>query len=566
MIDKITKKYKYANKIVIIFGFKNIMDYSSVLSYSDLKKNTSQICNAINETMDEFKKLFNLKKFDLARINYCFSTITQIYSFLKKLLTELSIPFESFKKKQQTYMRLIQNNILYINNIMNMTDNGTTTNFQSEKLEKIKETLKEEGQELLKNTTSQAIQAVKEIKLTEIIKTYGKKPKTKEFLFVDYISLFYLRDYFDCITELDIKLFSQNDYPETYNVDMRLKISHLPLPLTDTTVSIYKKTINKNENCLINNTLLPIHTTNINSFILNCEYNSNAKFLVKITGIKFKSILPKTIFENKIHIDILNKTEKELENLNLYSLWGVLSFENDNSKLQPPNITMITKNHDEEQELQTYKNNNKITERIVNLCNENVLIIKIDNEIIINNENNDEINKNNDEIFETQSNVLRYFVFLSTNIDRLINLGFGTDIKSKKIDKENFGLEYNFKNKLKNNFSIINNNNITMYYRLNKIGDLIDKIKILNKFTNIYNIKITINYDNINICEKHFFTNEILNFEFEKPIPTINKHFKDFFLTVEIPIQYFDEWKVIDLISSNIYLDMKMRLLLVNSQ
>ena len=83
-MNKTNEQYKYANNIIRIFGFQNIIDYTTVVSYTVLKNNNQNICKNVNEMMIEFKKLFNLKKFDLARINYDFKTIIQVYSFFKK--------------------------------------------------------------------------------------------------------------------------------------------------------------------------------------------------------------------------------------------------------------------------------------------------------------------------------------------------------------------------------------------------------------------------------------------------------------------------------------------------
>lgn len=540
-----TEKYNYANKIIKIFGFQNIVDYTNILSYTKLKNNTQYVCNAVNETMEEFKKLFNLKKFDLARINYNFTTISQIYSFLKKLLTELSIPFETFKKKQQTFLRLIQTNNLYIDNIINMAENGTKTNFDFQQfIEKVYET-----QPNIKIT-----ELNNEVKLSKIVKTYGKKPITKEILFTNNLLLNDINNIFDCITEIDIKPHNQDD-------DFKNYIVKIDSP-QDKNIQIFKKSIEKNnKNCLIDNILLPISLTTLTQLVLNLYKKIPSEktviFIAKITGIKFKSILPKTLFDDKIHIDLLNTTNQYLENYKFYLSKGCINYEYNYDKFVQNNKKKYINGESESNEpneLEYYKKNNKITEKIINLYNENILIIKIDNDT----QNLKTINNNNN--INIKNDMLRYLVFLGSNTDNFTKLNLGTNILSNKIKKENFGIEYNSTAWLKTNFSIINNNNVILYYSLSNNNDLITKIKILNNFTNDYNVKLTINYHDKNIYEKNFSINETLNFEFDKPITLVNKS-SNIFLTIEIPIKYYDKWLHVNYEYSSVILDTKIRLL-----
>jgi hypothetical protein len=78
-------QYDYANNVVKIFGFKNLADYDNRICITELKKNQNEICQQINQNMDTFKKLFVLKKFDLARLDYQLKTFNHAFTFIKKL-------------------------------------------------------------------------------------------------------------------------------------------------------------------------------------------------------------------------------------------------------------------------------------------------------------------------------------------------------------------------------------------------------------------------------------------------------------------------------------------------
>jgi hypothetical protein len=65
---------------------------------------------------------------------------------------------------------------------------------------------------------------------------------------------------------------------------------------------------------------------------------------------------------------------------------------------------------------------------------------------------------------------------------------------------------------------------------------------------------------------KYFDTNKKLNIQFEKPIIMINKGTEYVYLTVEIPKEYYDEWKNIKYSQTFITLDNKIRCLISQSE
>jgi hypothetical protein len=153
----ITKEhYDYVNTIVKIFGFNNLADYMTVISYEKIKKNTKEITVQLSITMNKFKLLFSLKEFDLARIDYKFETVEHCYAFFKKILEYLFVPYYTFREKGKQYVRLIQQNNLYRQYIMNLDEIGQNAIIDSKNL------LKEEDDY---NELSTQLQMIKKLNL-----------------------------------------------------------------------------------------------------------------------------------------------------------------------------------------------------------------------------------------------------------------------------------------------------------------------------------------------------------------------------------------------------------------
>ena len=549
-MNKTNEQYKYANNIIRIFGFQNIIDYTTVVSYTVLKNNNQNICKNVNATIIEFKKLFNLKKFDLARINYDFKTIIQVYSFFKKLLNELSIPHEIYKQKQKIYVRLIQTNIIYINNIMNMTDIGYLTN-ESQILPNssnfVPAQIFSDSKKINYIDVLEKKSEIKIHKLSEIVEKYGKKPFTKEFLFMDTFNLSELNYVFDCITEIDIDVYDKNTNNEKtfYNVELSWSGNNV----------FYEKTVNMQNNCLIDKTFIPIYFCKYHHILLRCTYNTNTLFKVKITGFKFKSTIPLYYQTENILIDIFNTTMTEKNEL--YASSGVLGF-----KYSIPNVNEVIKDINKEEiidyftksnyyceNLAYYKNNNKISERMLKICDNDVLITTINNNI-------DDV-KN---VVKKDNVDLLYFTILGKYAEH--NRSF----LSENVTTKNYGLEINtFYNLSKYDYSVINNNYVKLVYKILRTADLVTKITINNKFTKNYDIKININFDNNDIFETKLSTSNLLSIIFDEPINLIhtNSLYCNTYLTVEIPIEHINEWSFLTYELTYVYLTNNIRIMLV---
>ncbi len=113
-------------KLLPLYGFKNIVDYTHILCISDLDNLKLDLVK-LNELIDEFRKVFNSKNFSLHKTQYKILTKSQGICLLKTCLEITSIPFDINMKKNKKYMRLIcKNNILenYINTLK-MAENSS---------------------------------------------------------------------------------------------------------------------------------------------------------------------------------------------------------------------------------------------------------------------------------------------------------------------------------------------------------------------------------------------------------------------------------------------------------
>ena len=116
-------------KLLKLYGFKGLTDYSTVLCLSDVELLPINL-DKLNELMDEFRKTFHSKDFSLYKTNFKIVTKSQAICLLKTCLEVTSVPFDVSLKKNKRTLRLIStNNVLedYINT-KKMSENGTFTN------------------------------------------------------------------------------------------------------------------------------------------------------------------------------------------------------------------------------------------------------------------------------------------------------------------------------------------------------------------------------------------------------------------------------------------------------
>ncbi len=122
-------------KLIVLYGFKGITDYSHSINLTDPEEIKLDLTK-LNGLIDEFRKVFHAKNFSLHKTQYKILTETQAVCLLKTCLEITSIPFDVSLKKNKRVLRLIsKNNILddYINTLK-MSENPTfSENYKFEK-------------------------------------------------------------------------------------------------------------------------------------------------------------------------------------------------------------------------------------------------------------------------------------------------------------------------------------------------------------------------------------------------------------------------------------------------
>lgn len=87
--------YRYANDLLKILGFKDISDYSTQVHYTSLD---DTVIDKVNTEMERFRLLFKQRDFNLSRYGYKLSNRTQLTNFVRKVLTQLDILHEVYRK------------------------------------------------------------------------------------------------------------------------------------------------------------------------------------------------------------------------------------------------------------------------------------------------------------------------------------------------------------------------------------------------------------------------------------------------------------------------------------
>lgn len=314
--------YNYVNQIIQIFGFNNLADFNTELTFKQVKNKTTLICENINKSFGNLKELFVVKEFDLARLDYKLETAEQAYGFLKKLLDHVFIPYETFRSKGIIGLRLIPPNKFYIDYINKMS-------------------------EIVQNSiqTPESNQnQIEAIVWSESISDYGTKKYDLEYIFGSNLILNDLTDKFDCVDKITFSVYGETDEAKTLElankhaiiikigdkIKLKVDLQHCnPIELFDIPIS-----------------LLSFHEVSIEIFPAGGEKELWDKFKtdpvlfkVVLSCRKFKKSMPKYISESKIYLDNLSKDI----GLSKYFLQkGMIIFEEKNSV-----ITQLVKPIDE---------------------------------------------------------------------------------------------------------------------------------------------------------------------------------------------------------------------------
>ena len=92
-----------------LFGFKNITDYTTIFNMTTFKKNNTALTK-INDKIDEFKKVFAVKNFNMHKTEYKIKTHEQAFNMLKKCLEITSVQYRIKTVKNTKQLRLISTN------------------------------------------------------------------------------------------------------------------------------------------------------------------------------------------------------------------------------------------------------------------------------------------------------------------------------------------------------------------------------------------------------------------------------------------------------------------------
>lgn len=213
------KHYEYANNLVKLVGFKNLKDFNTILTYSIIS-NDENILKNVNATMNDFKKIFELQKFDLARLNYQFKTFEQFFGFFKKLLSYLDILYDVYKNsKGDVLIRLKQQNLIYKKYIDMTTEIGNTTSLVQEQIENALNSLRTDKDEKIN-------EVIQTINIETIYNTYKKDQYKNNYILLNdrNIKEFVIPHDGDIISNIEIFYSNENEDLITFEGNIEISI------------------------------------------------------------------------------------------------------------------------------------------------------------------------------------------------------------------------------------------------------------------------------------------------------------------------------------------------------
>ena len=515
MKTKILNKahYNYANEICKIIGFTNISDYTVQISYTTLKNNSLTIAININKTFDQFKKLFELKYFNLSRLNYKIETITQIWAFIKKLFKYMNISFDIIRINKDIKMRLINQNNLHIEYINKMSNNEQNNNIVSEKQPTIL--------------------------FSTILEKYKMKSYEKTYYVKSHLNLKKLITDFEYFNHIQI-----------ININYPIHIEYI---IGGTT--FYKENFNnidnKNYKFIINfpNNKFFCYQEPTIKFI-NPE-NANSIFKIIVNGFKFKS----TIINYDKYTIKFDHEQKYLlfDYANVYSCGGMIG------KKYSDDIT--------KEELDFYIKNKK-QEKINKLISYETYINKlITDKLITETEFNfNKLKLNLITIYDC--NILEKFIYPADSLALYPNFNSnGNSLQLSSIIYDDYMICLIQNYILPFEYSIVNDDNtVSNYYQISPAGDLLKSIKIFNKceFCNNEKVKIEI------MCEEKIhigiFNNNTLfeQIDFKNFYNLLKCVSKNIYLIITIDEKYFNNFEKLNINLGRVFANTDFRKNLVS--
>ena len=488
----------YINNIVIIIGFNNLGDFDKIITYEKLKMSCDKICSDINETFDQFKKVFPQHDFHLRKYNYTLKNIDQVIGFIKKVFLYLNIPWCYNRIKGMYKLRLIPPNNIYNKYIINLRENPQNVTKISEKTvfgpwhnstiiqDNVTQNSNIESQ-IINNDKKEEMDSIEFTNFTDILK-YKKKDFTSTYLMESSYLFNNVNNVFEYISFIKLSEFKNG-------TTSRLKIgTNLTLEIGG--VCYINKTITEESEFKDNYYTIPIDFPN-NAFykyhdIRLCikrvkDSESNHKLV--ISGSTFNSKLPKHYKECNIKFN---------HDLKWYELneFTVCSY---NSMI----LTHYTKSYLKKEK----EKNNSDLNKIIEFDKKNkIKIEKIDGLTCLN--------------------------IMNEPDDKIPNLYFGVTCLTDKMIIEKYdnynAVIINQYEKLHVSFTKVNSNStISMHYGIPMMCDFIKHIELLK---NDINIEYELKYQD-DVLSKSDLNNKYLNL--------INKQYNIVFIMIEVPeIEY----------------------------
>lgn len=97
------QQINFVNDLLKIYGINGLSDFDSKISVNDI---TDDKIDNINSCINEFKRIFPIKNFNLRRKKYIIDSKTLALAFLKNCLIHIGMNFEYIIKKNKSYLRL----------------------------------------------------------------------------------------------------------------------------------------------------------------------------------------------------------------------------------------------------------------------------------------------------------------------------------------------------------------------------------------------------------------------------------------------------------------------------
>ena len=470
-------------KLIVLYGFKNIIDYKHTLCMNDLD-NFNIDLNKLNEIIDEFRKVFNSKNFSLHKTKYKILNKSQSICLLKTCLEITCIPFVINLKKNKKYLCLFSNNNIY-NNYINTIKMAENRNF-TEDLNIVNSYIEE--LELKTITKKQLNDGIKKINKFEYYlipkKLLINNNKIIQINFENYnLNDKILKSF--CI-EFISKQNNGIDIISKNFIDLLVEELKFEMLIDVNPIKSWDGIFINNKNCIIDDVLIPINCLKYSSKLCHIVNIDNILKIIdnleiKIIGeyVELYTELEKKLYKRDVLISQKIIIGDEFNYFNIKNNVASMGY----SKFQPKNKNI---NNDE------------------NLCK----LSDIGNHIIIDNVKGFEITNKNKicDIFK-MDNTLNFSYI--DYCDKINNSIYYKIINNKKFIHN---YEFNFKQ------------NNSEYYLFDTISNL--QFFIIPKYIEISNIKIQYNYVSTN---GHFETifinielpiiNNIINVDFNKKLP-----------------------------------------------